>query len=152
MSKAQSPAPGCASSVWRRSSRNQGQHGVRLERRIAREVDARVDLTRRPLAKRQTLMCGACRTALRVASGSRPDRLEHTGAVCAGRQTPNPQKPVGASTSIGSCGPNVNAIGIGLPHLDQGIWQRHGVAIEDTNPQPDALAARVGAYGHPSAR
>ena len=142
MSKIHSPAPRrCASSVCRRSSGTSGEHGVGLERRVAREVDSRVDLTEKTSGEKADVDVRRLRPALRIAHRPRSNRLEHAGAVGAGRQAAESAEARRREHVPRIIGTDVHAVGVGLPQLDERVRHRRAVAVEDTNLQPDALAA-----------
>ena len=137
----QSAAPATSGTI---ALRNERQHGI-SQSRIALEINPCVDLPEES-SKGTTLICRSLCTALHVTYGPQPDHLSNTRtAISTGWQRPI-HKASWRKHGHRILRANVNAISIGLPHLDQRIRQRLSIAIEHTNPQPNALAARVGSH------
>ena len=80
---------------------------------------------------------------MRIADGSRPYGLELASAVGASRQPAQAAESRRLEDVRRAVGPDVDAISVRLPQLDQGI--RHGLrrAVEDSDPQPNPLARGV---------
>ena len=98
--------PVCASERLAPGLGHEGEHRVGFERRIAREVDARVDLPQEPAGEKADVDVRCLRPALRItltAPGS--DRLEHARRrprrSAAGQSR---RSPAGVRTSFGSSG------------------------------------------------
>ena len=62
------------------------------------------------------------------------------------RQAPKTTEPGGREHVLRILKAHVDPVRIGLPELDERVRHRRAVAVEDSNPQPDAIAAGIGAH------